>query len=76
MKVYVWFEVIEYDYEGSDNSVRGVFSSREAAFREIERLLPDAEDRFTGDEWHLPRDHPERSGDNHYWSIDEWEVQD
>jgi hypothetical protein len=76
MKVYVWFEVIEYDYEGSENSNMGVFSSREAVIREIKKCLPEADEFFNGDEWHLPRDHKDRRGDQHYWTIEEWSVAD
>lgn len=76
MEVYVWFEVVEYDYEGSDNGVLGVFSSREAALREIRKELPDAENCYDGQEWHLSQDHPKRRGDTHYWTIDEWTVRD
>ena len=68
MKVYVIYEEIGYDYEGTACQNIGVFISREKAFERVKQDIPEAS--AEGTEWN----HPEKNGDDHTWTIEEWEV--
>lgn len=68
MKVYVIFEQIDYDYEGSSCQNIGVFISRDKAIERVRQDIPKA--KAKAKEWY----HPAKCGDQHMWYLEEWDA--
>ena len=64
MKVYVIYEVIGYDYEGTECQNIGVFLSRKKAIARVKQDIPKADPK--GVEW----DYPQPKGDDHTWYLE------
>jgi hypothetical protein len=68
MQLFVLFEVLEIDYEGTETKVRGIYKTRKKAFAKVKEFLPKAVE--TENVFYMSKSR----SDNHYYEIGEYVV--